>query len=136
MPNPLTAAISCQHCYKGCILVSGCGPHDHCIKQDVGCVKMFFMLYLHPDDSINEEQHGNEKDHIRKGLKEIIKQLKNLFALIDENLKGLNKSPQEDSDCVTLPKKLDEPRSSEQTKKSDIEEVFLKCFVFQLEPTI
>ena len=46
-------------------------------------------------------------------------------------LERLNKGPEKNSDCVTLPQELDQSRGTKQPKESDIDEVFLKsksCF--------
>ena len=63
---------------------------------------------LHPDDCVDEEQHGDEQDDVGQGLE------------------GLNESPKQDSDGVTLPQELDQASGSEKTQKTDVDEVFLR----------
>jgi hypothetical protein len=47
------------------------------------------MFYLHPDDSVDEEEHGDEQDDV------------------GQSLEGLDKRPQENPDGVALTEKLD-----------------------------
>jgi hypothetical protein len=42
----------------------------------------------------------------------------------------LNKSPEKNSDGVTLTQQLDQTRGSKKTQKSDIDEIFLKKIPF------
>ena len=63
--------------------------------------------YLHPNDGINEKQHGNKQNDI------------------GQCFEGLYKSPQQDSNSVSLSQQLDQTSSSEQSEKTHIDEVLL-----------
>lgn len=64
--------------------------------------------YLHPDDGIDEEQHGNEQDDVGKSLER------------------LDEGPQKDTDGVALPQQLHKTSCAKQAQKADIDEVFLQ----------
>ena len=63
--------------------------------------------YLHPDNSVDEEEHCNEQDDIWKSLER------------------LDERPEQDPDGVALPEKLDQTGRSEQPEKAHVDEVSL-----------
>lgn len=60
---------------------------------------------LHPNDGVDEEEHGNEQTDVRQGLE------------------GLNEGPQQDSDGVALPQQFDQTSSSEQLQETHVERI-------------
>ena len=60
---------------------------------------------LHPNDGIDEEEHGDEQADVR------------------QSLEGLDEGPQENSDGVTLPQKFDETSCSEELQKAHVERI-------------
>ena len=57
--------------------------------------------HLHAYDGVDEEEHGYQQDHIRQGL-----HISKYYFTIKLNklyLEGLNKSPKQNPNCVTLP---------------------------------
>ena len=68
----------------------------------------FLEQDLHADDGVDEEQHGNEQDDVGQGLE------------------GLDEGPEQDSDRVALSKQFHETCGTEQTEKTDVDEVFLQ----------
>lgn len=66
---------------------------------------MIVLPHLHADNCIDEEEHGDEQADVRQGFE------------------GLHKSPEENADCVALPKQLDEASGSKQLQEAHVESV-------------
>lgn len=62
-----------------------------------------FLSNLHADDCVDEEEHGDEQ------------------ADVGQSLEGLDKSPQENADGVTLSEQFDQASCSEQLQETHIE---------------
>lgn len=58
---------------------------------------------LHADDCVDEEEHGDEQ------------------ADVGQSLEGLDKSPQENTDGVTLPEQFDQASCSKQLQETHVE---------------
>ena len=63
---------------------------------------------LHPDDGVDEEQHGDQENDVRKSFE------------------TLHECPEENPDGVSLAEQLDQSSSPEQPQEANIKEVFLE----------
>ena len=59
---------------------------------------------LHPDDGVDEEEHGDQQDDVR------------------ERLEGLDEGPEEDPDGLALPEQLDEAGGPEEAEEADVDD--------------
>lgn len=64
--------------------------------------------YLHSDDGVDEEEHGDQQDDVGQGLE------------------GLDERPEQDPDRVALAQQLDQAGRAEQAEKTHVDEVFLE----------
>lgn len=83
--------------------------------------------YLHADDGIDKEEHGDEETDVGQGLekKDMSRRLVSITHH-DPDLERLDKGPEQDSDCVALSQELDQPGSPEESQESHIDKVFLQ----------
>lgn len=108
-------------------------------------LKVALSPYLHSNDGVDEEQHGNEETDVRQSLRGDTSDVwaAVVFRICDchktwsfslrnkqnewgVDLEGLDKGPQQDADGFSLPQQLDETSRPEQPQETQVDEIILQ----------